>query len=251
MDKYISQFSLKDIIYLESQDLQFLSLQNAWKKISEKSTNKIIDQNLFLFLILQNWLISYQIAWSGENRREEFSQKISKDRNKISQYLIKNKDNTDRRYNFLTTSQYNKRIYNIKKSRLIRFNKFLEELDWQDNKFFLNYYQNMNWLLSNISQIMERPSDSKTLTFTTKMFWYWARIVFSKIIYYPPQIKIPIDSRLKKIYEINTGKKLSNNIKDKKLISKYFEDLSKKHNISALHLDSILWIDYRKNHIQK
>ncbi len=251
MDKYISQFSLKDIIYLESQDLQFLSLKNAWKKISEKSTNKTIDQNLFLFLILQNWLISYQIAWSWESRREEFSQKIIKDRKNISANLINKKDNIHRRYDFLTTSQYNKRIYNIKKSRLVRFNKFLEKLDWQDNDFFLNYYQNMNWILSKISHIMERPPDSKTLTFTTKMFWYWARIVFDKIIYYPHQIKIPIDSRLKKIYEINTRKKLSNNIKDKKLISKYFENLSKKHNISSLHLDSILWIDYWKNHIQK
>ncbi|MFZ2150997.1 MAG: N-glycosylase/DNA lyase [Candidatus Absconditicoccaceae bacterium] len=250
MDKYISKFSLKDIIYLESQDLQFLSLQNAWKNISEKSTNKITDQNLFLFLILQNGLVSYQIAGSGENRREEFSQKIVQDREMISKTLLNN-NNIDRRYEFLTTSKYNKRIYNIKKSRLVRFNKFLEELDWDDDKFFLNYYQNMNGLLSKISQIMDRPADSKTLTFTVKMFGYGSRIIFEKIVYYPHQIKIPIDSRLKKIYEINTGKKLLNNIADKKLIGKYFEDLSKKHNIPALHLDSILWIDYWKNHIQK
>ena len=246
MDKYISQFSLKDIIKLESQDLQFLSLQNAWKKISAKSINKKIDQNLFLFLILQNWLVSYQIAWSWENRREEFSQKIIKDRNKISKNLINKNNNIDRRYDFLTTSKYNKRIYNIKKSRLIRFDKFLEELDWQDDKFFLNYYQNMNWLLNKISQIMDRPSDSKTLTFTVKMFWYWARIVFDKIIHYPQNISIPIDSRLKKIYEINTGKKLLNKAEDKKLVVRYFEDLSQKHNIPALHLDSILRIDYWK-----
>jgi DNA-(apurinic or apyrimidinic site) lyase len=251
LDKYISKFSLNDIINLESQDLQFLSLQNAWKKISVKSKNKIIDQNLFLLLILQNWLVSYQIAWSWENRREEFSQKIVQDREIISQILWDKKDNIDRRYNFLTTSKYNKRIYNIKKSRLIRFNKILETIDWQDDKFFLNHYQDMNWLLMNISQIMDRPPDSKTITFTVKMFWYGSRIIFEKIIYYPIQIKIPIDSRLKKIYEINTGKKLLNNIQDKKSIMKYFEDLSKKHNIPALHLDSILWIDYRKNHIKK
>jgi len=245
LDSYISKFSLNDIIKLESQDLQFLSLQNAWKNISTKSTNKIIDQNLFLFLILQNWLISYQIAWSWEKRREEFSQKIIKDRNKISKNLINKKDNIDRRYDFLITSKYNKRIYNIKKSRLIRFNKFLEEIDRKDPNFFSDYYQDMNWLLNKISQVMDRPIDSKTLTFSIKMFGYWARIVFEKIIYYPPQIKIPIDSRLKKIYQLNTGKKTSNKIEDKKLIIKYFERLSTKHNIPPLHLDSILRISYR------
>ncbi|MEI8252649.1 MAG: hypothetical protein WCG25_02665 [bacterium] len=54
MEKYISKFSLDDIINLESRDLQFLSLQNARKNISLKSTDKAIDKNLFLFLILQN-----------------------------------------------------------------------------------------------------------------------------------------------------------------------------------------------------
>jgi len=246
LEKYISKFSLDDIINLESRDLQFLSLQNARKNISLKSTDKAIDKNLFLFLILQNWLVSYQIAWSWENRREEFSQKIVQDRDKISKNLIKNKNNIDRRYDFLTTSKYNKRIYNIKKSRLVRFNKILENIERKDQNIFLNYYQDMNWLLEKISEIMARPSDSKTITFTIKMFGYWSRIVFEKIISYPHNIKIPIDSRLKKIYEINTGKKLRNNVEDKKLIIKYFADISKKYKISPLHLDSILRIDYRK-----
>lgn len=246
MDKYISDFSLKDIIDLESKDPQFLSLQKAWNKISDKSKDKILNQNLFLFLILQNWLISYQIAWSWENRREEFSQKLVQDRNIISRNLSAQKDNINRRYDFLTTSKYNKRIYNIKKSRLVRFNKFLEELNRKDKTFFLNHYKNMEWLLHQISEIMDRPKYSKTLTFTIKMFWYWARIVFEQLIIYPQSIAIPIDSRLKKIYEINTNKKSLNKAEDKKLIKKYFEDISQKHKIPPLHLDSILWIDYRK-----
>lgn len=246
MDKHIAKFSLDDIIKLESQDLQFLALKNAWNQIAIRSSQATIDQNLFLFLILQNWLVSYQIAWSWENRRTEFSQKIEKDWTKISKDLINKKDNIDRRYNFLTTSKYNKRIYNIKKSRLIRFNKFLKVIDRKDENFFLNHYQNMSWLLNNISKTMDRSPDSKTMTFAIKMFWYWARIVFDKTIYYPHEIKIPIDSRLQKIYEIDTWKKLSKTAEDKKLIAKYFDSLSQKHSIPPLHLDSILRIDYRK-----
>jgi DNA-(apurinic or apyrimidinic site) lyase len=98
---------------------------------------------------------------------------------------------------------------------------------------------------------MERPRDSKTLTFTIKMFGYGARIIFKKIVYYPIDINIPIDSRLKKIYEINTNQKPSNNIKQKKMIAKYFANLSNQYKIPPLHLDSILWIDYRKKYIKK
>ena len=58
--------------------------------------------------------------------------------------MINKKDNIDRRYDFLITSKYNKRIYNIKKSRLVRFNKFLEEINREDPNFFSDYYQNMN-----------------------------------------------------------------------------------------------------------
>lgn len=246
MESYISKFSQKDILALEAQDLQFLSLQNAWEIIWKDKKNKIINQNIFLFLILQNGLISYQIAWSWENRREEFSQKIIKDWKIISQKLTKGSNNIDRRYDFLTTSRYNKRIYNIKKSRLVRFNTFLNQGDRNDENFFLNYYQDMVWLLQKISQIMARPRDSKTLTFTIKMFGYGCRIVFEHVIDYPHEISIPIDSRLQKIYKINTGKKLSNSIKDKKIIAKYFDKLSNKHKIAPLHLDSILRIAYRK-----
>lgn len=227
-----------------------MSLKNARKQINNESKHKIRNQNLFLFLILQNSLISYQIAWSWENWREEFSQKIIKNRKVISRSLI-NKNNIDRRYDFLTSSKYNKRIYNIKKSRLIRFNKFLGNIDRENKTFFLNHYQNMEWLLQNISQIMNRPANSKTLTFAIKMFWYWSRIVFSKTIYYPHNIAIPIDSRLKKIYETSTNKKISNKTKDKKTLESFFNNLSQKHKIPPLHLDSILRIDYRKKYISK
>lgn len=252
MENYISKFSIQDIIEIESKDLQFIALQKARNKIKSKTTkDKIINQNLFLFLIIQNWIISYQIAWSWEKWREEFSEKIIKERDKISDLLINNKNNIERRYNFLTTSKYNKRIYNIKKSRLIKLNKFLDNMDRNDKNIFENHYKDMEWLLTTISEIMNRPKDSKTLTFTIKMFWYWSRIVFDNIIYYPHTINIPIDSRLKKIYETNLSKKIWNKKSDLILIKKFFSQLSKKHNIAPLHLDSILRIKYRKNEIKK
>jgi hypothetical protein len=54
MHTYLSQFSFADIIEIESKDLQFVSLKNAWENILLKSENKILAKNIFLFLILQN-----------------------------------------------------------------------------------------------------------------------------------------------------------------------------------------------------
>lgn len=98
----------------------------------------------------------------------------------------------------------------------------------------------------NISEIMSQKEDAKTIVFTTKMFWYWCRIIFKEFIKYPFDLTIPIDSRIIKIYEKET-KKL-NNIKE---IKKYFYDLSIEYNIPQLHLDSILWIWYWNNYINK
>jgi len=57
LKSYLSKFSINDIIKIESQDLQFIALQKARNKIDSNTKSKkekIINQNLFLFLILQN-----------------------------------------------------------------------------------------------------------------------------------------------------------------------------------------------------
>ncbi len=79
LEKYISQFSFDEILKIEESDRQFLALKKSRNQIKNKNLNEKISQNLFLFLILQNSIISYQIAGSGENRREEFAEKISGD----------------------------------------------------------------------------------------------------------------------------------------------------------------------------
>jgi N-glycosylase/DNA lyase len=57
MRDYISGFTLKEILEIEHSDLQLLALKKMWKKIKDKDS-----ADLFLFLILQNALVSYQIA---------------------------------------------------------------------------------------------------------------------------------------------------------------------------------------------
>jgi DNA-(apurinic or apyrimidinic site) lyase len=93
--------------------------------------------------------------------------------------------------------------------------------------------------MENLFEILKKTlnSDWKTVCFAIKMFGYWSRIVFEKFNYYPKSIKIPIDSRLKKIY---SSQNTNLDIKD------FFEKLSNDHKIPALHLDSLLRINYRK-----
>jgi len=60
LNKYIPLFTLDQIIDIEHHDPQFLSLKKAREKISNKNT--LNPEKLFSMLILQNALISFQIA---------------------------------------------------------------------------------------------------------------------------------------------------------------------------------------------
>ncbi len=144
IENFISKYTIQDIKKLERTDPQFLALQ--------KSRNHITDKNpdLFLFLVLQCALVWYQISGSGELWRKEFWHKISLDRDKLINLRDNKKSNNTRRYDFLTTSKYNKRIYNIKTNRLKKFDKILEITN-----NFSRYQNNMIWLQTIISQIMK------------------------------------------------------------------------------------------------
>lgn len=62
LSKFIKEYNLEKIFKLESQDPQFIALENSWKFISKKYGNVNFHQNIFLFLILQNALVGYQIS---------------------------------------------------------------------------------------------------------------------------------------------------------------------------------------------
>lgn len=82
---------------------------------------------------------------------------------------------------------------------------------------------------------------SKTITLAVKMFGYAARIVTSRFVIYPMDVQIPVDSRLRQIYVYNMKKDV-----DEKKIQDYFQGLAEEFQVPPLHLDSLLWIDYRE-----
>jgi len=59
IEKFIQQYTIQDIQKIEHQDPQFLEVKKSRNNLTNKSnTNK----NLFLFLVLQCSLVSYQIS---------------------------------------------------------------------------------------------------------------------------------------------------------------------------------------------
>lgn len=230
IESFISKYNIQKIKKLEQKDPQFLALKESWEKIQNK------DENLFLYLTLQCALVSYQIAWTWELRRQEFGDKIQKDQKTLQELRQKKQDNSVWRYDFLTNSKYNKRIYNIKTNRIKKINKIL-----QKNITFRNFWNKLEELNDLISKVMNTKKDSKTNVFAVKMFWYAHEIISWKKTIYPMNIQIPVDSRIKRIYtnSLNIKNKVSNTE-----IQNYFQTLSKKYNIPPLHLDSILWLDY-------
>lgn len=242
IDTFIQKYNIKKIKQLEKSDLQYVALKKARNNISNQ------DPDLFLYLVLQCALVGYQIAWSGENWWNEFGQKITIDRQVLKKTWNQQQDNCDWRYDFLTTSKYNKRIYNIKTKRIQKFNKILKN----ENNFY-QFWNDLEKLNNTLAKTMNAKIDNKTITFATKMFGYAYEIISWQDTIYPMSINIPIDSRLKTIY-LNTanhpGEKTNQHISPgwnkEKEIQSYFQNLSQKYNIPPLHLDSILRIDYWK-----
>jgi len=255
IENFIQKYDIQKIKKLEQNDPQFLALKQARDNIKNK------DENLFLYLTIQCSLVGYQIAWSWELRWWEFGKKITQDRKILQNFQNKKKCNSSRWYAFLTSSKYNKRIYNIKTNRIKKFNQILDQ-----NVNFQQFWNDLKKLNEIIAKIMKTKIDSKTNTFAIKMFGYAYEIISWKQTIYPMDIPIPIDSRLKKIYfnspfvkgelfhsnlwEWNQGDLWNKKIKEKE-IEIYFQKLSETHNIPPLHLDSILRLDYWNNFFKK
>jgi DNA-(apurinic or apyrimidinic site) lyase len=219
--KYLEQFSLKDAFAVEKSDRQFQALEYLFTKIQNK--------NKYLSLILANSTVSYLLSSSGEDYWEEFCTFFWENRKK------QEKDMIDEIIKFLPISKWNKRLNTHKTSRLLKLSSFIST--FQEN---ISLFENDFILLRNtLAYHMKQKNDSKTIVYTIKMLSYGIRIVQNKDIVIPFEIEIPIDSRLTKIYE------LYNENKNLKIKDFYFQ-ISKKTSIPPIHLDGILWTNYKE-----
>lgn len=212
----LKNYNIDDYIKFEENDEQFLALKSLYNNLEK-------NKNFFLFYIIANSLICYQLSSTWEKYWKEFSIELWK-------YL--NSWKTDI-YNFfqffLKNSKWNKRLIEIKLKRILKLEKFLN--DFIEKQEY--YYENMLILRDKLSKVMNQKKDAKTIVFAIKMFSYWARVYFGKIVYFPFDINIPIDSRIEKIF-----KKYWKN----ENIKEFYWKISKKLNIPELHLDAVLWI---------
>ena len=217
----LKDYNIYDAIQIEDKDQQYLALYDLYK-------NKKFDDVYYLFLIIINSLISFQLSGKWEKWWWEFSN-FSKG---YKWYELKI-------YSFfedlLNSCKYNKRFISTKLKRVKKVLSFRD--DFKNN--YEKYYANMKVLNKVLSNVMNQKEGAKTIVFAVKMFGYGARNVFGKINYFPFDIMIPLDSRLISLYKLNFWKDDSY-----KLMKKYYFDLSKDLNIPPLHLDSILWVNF-------
>lgn len=223
LEKLLENFTIDDCIEIESSDLQFIALKKMYSNIK--------DKKYYLSLILVNSLICYQLSSSWEKYWQEFSEKAGE---YVNNNLGMNNFILDFFTEFLPKSKWNKRFVNIKLKRIEKIIPFLGKFIWNEE----DYYENMLNLRDELAKIMNQKQTAKTIVFAVKMFSYWARVFFDKIIYFPEEISIPIDSRLTNIYE--KYKSGSENVDE------FYNNLSKKLSIPSLHLDAILWVNYNK-----
>ena len=223
----LNKYTLDNAIEIERRDKQFLALEKLYK-------NKILDDKIYLFLIIANSLICYQLSWKWEDYWEEFW-KILEGKNfnnfwEIYSFFEK----------FIPESKNNRRFIDTKLKRVKKTENFY--LDFISRSEF--YYENMDKLALELSKTMNQKIDAKTIVFAVKMFSYWARNIYD-FQYFPENLMIPIDSRLENLYK--KYEKLDNEVKiNIEEIKKFYINLSKKLNIPLLHLDAILWVNYEE-----
>ncbi len=213
----LKKYSINDVIKIEESDRQYIALKELFKNIKNKET--------YLFLILANAIICYQLSWKGEDYWEEFSIYFSN----IS---IEKKEIIDELWKFIKQSKNNKRFIDTKINRLEKLKPFLESFIWNEEE----YYDDMEKLRDELAKVMKQKKDAKTIVFAVKMFSYWAKNIYNKLNYFPEKINVPVDSRLIALFEKYK--------RDYENINNFYFDLSNKLNIPELHLDAILWVNY-------
>jgi len=215
----LNKYNLSDAIDFEKKDLQFVSLNNLYKNLN--------DKDIFFWLILLNSIVCYQLSSTWEKYWSEFSLYFSHISNLDKTNLVNwFKD-------FLKTSKWNSRLYDIKIKRIDKINLFLSEFIINRDYYLTNLYE----LREKIAFFMNQKNTDKTIVFSIKMLMYWILIVYWEIQDIShKKINIPIDSRLTKIFE-----KYKWDYND---INLFYCDLSEKLNIAELHLDALIWVNY-------
>lgn len=233
---------------------EYCSNESQYKSI--KKTRKTlksywISKREFLFFIIQNSSISFLLSSSWENRRSEVT-------NHFRDYYIQHQSIELEKF-FLdfwepsfTLLKWNRRLKNNKLSRLKKISQNIYELS---NKYcdLLNKINSENIINTQLIEFYkelakafwQRPTD-KTVAFSTKMFICGLRIVDNFEYPFPHEISIPIDSRLQKIYEIETGLDWNNFNK----VFEFFQNLSISSWISPLDIDTLLWTYYYRKYIK-
>lgn len=222
----LKKYNLENSIEIEKTDRQFLALEKLYK-------NKILDDKNYLFLIIVNALICYQLSWKWEDYWEEFGKILeNKEFNNFSEiYIFFEK--------FIPESKNNRRFIDTKLKRVKKTEAFY--LDFISKPDF--YYKNMDLLALELSKTMKQKIDAKTIVFAVKIFSYWARNIYN-FEYFPEDLMIPIDSRLENLYKKHTPLAPFEGVIKNKEIKNFYIELSKKLKIPLLHLDAILWVNY-------
>ena len=246
--------------------LDIWSTSNWLKDIYNANDNKSdnlsdIKKLLLIDLIIKISLISYQIWWTGPQRWTEVCDYIYY----VWSDIMDNSNltnNPERRHKLLSTCKYNRRLINMKISRLDKIGNLREMFPDLDS--YKEWYHDMNIFHRKICDKLWADIYAKTPLFATKMFWYIYRSIDSisrdeyicpEYTYtpkknkqiYPSNLSIPLDSRLKQIYiAIHWPIDSKNPKQQNEYIIWYFDKLGNDHGVAPLHLDSLLWLKYRE-----
>ncbi len=155
----LKNYTLQNALEMERQDPQYKSLEKLFKNLQ--------DRNLFLWFIIANSIVCYQLSSTGEEYWEEFSENAS------GYFLgqIQGRFPSSRKWQstqiiaflkqFLPNSKWNKRLLEVKIKRLTKLEIFLD--DFLDK---INFYtNNLVILRDELASIMNQKKRCKNYRF--------------------------------------------------------------------------------------
>ncbi len=225
--EFIKQYNLHDITFTqvlktESNDRQFLALRSLWLGVSGR-----LAVESYLFLVITNALVCYQLSGKGEDYWEEFAECVAEELPTVASFG----DVVAFFSAFLPNSVCNKRLVEVKLKRVEKLREFYAEFIERGQA--REYYNDMLSLAESLASVMRQRVTDKTILFAIKMFGYAGRVVYGKFIQYPFELSAPIDSRL-----IKLAPKGLKNITE---VREFYNKIAKELQIPPLHLDAILW----------
>ncbi len=213
--KSLKNYSIDDCYAIEENSKEFANLSIIF--------NKIDNKEFFLPLVLASWIVFYSLS----NAWDKYWEKVWEN---IECFNFKKIDDVYLFFiDFLPKLWINDKSIWKKIVKLKKIRSFLDDLYFKQTF----YHKNMLLLSKKIAEYSWTLFDDLIVTYSVRMYAYWARIRFNKHIEFPQEFLFVVNNDFDSLYKRYDGEFEGDS-------QKFYLELSKQLNIAPMHLKLLL-----------